>query len=450
MTKNIEKKWDQVLQKLQEFLGEPAYSTWMSCIKIANYDEKNGTVFLALPDDVPLIKSQLENRYREIITDYTSDVFGRAIVVNFIFSGDVEKMFGKGGSENASISAWGDENILNPRYTFDTFVAGDNNRYPKAAAMAVADDPGKAYNPLFIFGDSGLGKTHLMHAIGQYIMLNSPKLKVLYVSSEMVLNEFIDLSRSNKMDYFKAKYRTVDILMIDDVQFLVGKDKTLVEVFNTYNTLFNMGKQLVFSSDRPPHTLDMDPRLTGRLSSGLTVDIQPPSFEIKVAILRNKAEMDGIELTEGMDEIIDLIAEKIKTNVREMEGAFNRVVAYSQLCDQPVNKAMAKHILKDIMTSSDIQPTPELIKKNVAKYFNIKVADIESKKRDRIFSNPRQIAMYLCRELTDLSLHQISDSFGGKDHTTILHACKKIKSSRSSNKTLDSIINGLEDSIRNS
>ena len=381
--------------------------------------------------------------------NHTAEIFGEIKNVFFLTSAEAEKMFGVEEQKKTPAVSWGDDNMLNPRYTFETFIAGDNNRYPKAAAMAVADDPGKAYNPLFIYGDSGLGKTHLMHAVGHHVMTHSPRLTVLYVSSEMFTNEFVTATQNNKMNDFKAKYRNVDILMIDDIQFIVGRDKTIEEVFNTYNTLYNMGKQLVFSSDRPPNTLDLDPRMTGRLASGLPVDLQPPSFEIKVAILRNKAELEGIPLTEGLQEVIDLIAEKIKTNVREMEGAFNRVVTFSKWEDQPVSKSMAKHILKDLVTQADIQPTADIIKKHVAKHFDIKLSEMESSKRDRTYSNPRQLAMYLCREMTDLSLPKIGESFGGRDHTTILHACKKIETLRSSSDAMNDIVKKLEDQIRN-
>jgi chromosomal replication initiator protein len=312
-----------------------------------------------------------------------------------------------------------------------------------------AEKPNLTYSPLFVYGDSGLGKTHLMHAIWHYVKDHYPKLKVLYISSEMFTDEFVKASQTNTFTAFKNKYRNLDLLMIDDIQFIEEKTKTVEEVFHTYNTLYNMGKQLVFSSDRPPKDLNLEDRLKSRLSSGLPVNLQAPAFETKVAILRNKAVLQNIPLTEGLLEVIDIIADRIKTNVREMEGALNRVAAFSTLNGEPINKAMAKNILKDIISAKDIQPTPDIIKKKVAKYYEIKPADIDSKKRARSFSVPRQIAMYLTRELTDLSLPEIGDAFGGKDHTTVLYSCEKVSKQMSSDELYSNIVTELKEVIIN-
>jgi chromosomal replication initiator protein len=266
----------------------------------------------------------------------------------------------------------------------------------------------------------------------------------------MFTDEFVKASQTNSFPAFKNKYRNLDLLMIDDIQFIEEKTKTIEEVFHTYNTLYDMHKQLVFSSDRPPKDLNLDDRLKYRLSSGLPVNLQAPAFETKVAILRNKASLQKIPLTEGLIDVIDIIADRIKTNVREMEGALNRVAAFSTLNSEPINKAMAKNILKDIISSKDILPTPDVIKKKVAKYYEIKPVDIDSKKRSRSFSVPRQISMYLTRELTDLSLPQIGNAFGGKDHTTVLYACEKVSQQMSSDELYSNIVNELKNQIINS
>jgi chromosomal replication initiator protein len=344
------------------------------------------------------------------------------------------------------------ENIPDPRYTFDTFVVGDNSRFAYGAALAVAENankPNLTYSPLFIYGDSGLGKTHLMHAIWHYVNDHYPKLKVLYITSEMFTNEFVKASQTNSFAAFKRKHRNLDLLMIDDIQFIEEKTKTIEEVFHTYNYLYDMHKQLVFSSDRPPKDLNLDDRLKYRLSSGLPVNLQAPAFETKVAILRNKAAQQNIPLTDGLIDVINIIAERIKTNVREMEGALNRVAAFSTFTGEPINKVMAKVVLIDIISSADIQPTPDIIKKKVAKYYDIKPADIDSKNRSRTFSVPRQTAMYLAKNLTGMSLHQIGDAFGGKDHSTVLYACKKVTSQMSSDEIYSNVVKELKESILN-
>jgi chromosomal replication initiator protein len=454
--RNAEKKWLVVKENLKDFMEDVRYNAWVSGLEFIKFDEASGSLCLGVSTEI--IRSQLESRYRDLIADRSKEVFKNLQTVLFLLPDESEQILEK-GKTLASAHFYPDENMLNPRYTFDTFIVGENNRFAHNAALAVAEaaeSPKTAYNPLFIYGGSGLGKTHLMCAIGHYIMEHSPKLKVLYVSSEMFTNDFVTAtmgdyrSRSERMNAFKSKYRNTDVLMIDDIQFIEEKERTIEEVFHTYNTLYNTGKQLVFSSDRPPgELLGKDVRLQSRLSSGLIVDLQPPSFEIKVAILRKKALLENIPITDGLLEVIDVIAEKIKTNIREMEGAFNRVVAFSTLSGDAINKTMARHILRDIFSAKDIQPTPDAIKRVVASYYSIKVSDLESSKKARSFSFPRQIAMFLCREMTDISLPKIGEVFGKRDHTTVLHAFEKIKREKLSDEKLSLILRDLEDSIRN-
>jgi chromosomal replication initiator protein len=439
--------WKIIKKELKAFLEKPQYEAWFSDLRFVNFDETAGSLVVSTSDTVK--KSQLEDRYKSLIVEKADDVIRGVRNVTILLENEADDIL---SGASADYSVFNAENIPDPRYTFDTFVVGDNSRFAYGAALAVAENaekPNLTYSPLFVYGDSGLGKTHLMHAIWHYVRDHYPKLKVLYISSEMFTDEYVKASQTNTFTAFKNKYRNLDLLMIDDIQFIEEKTKTIEEVFHTYNTLYNMGKQLVFSSDRPPKDLNLEDRLKSRLSSGLPVNLQAPAFETKVAILRNKASLLDIPLTEGLLEVIDIIADKIKTNVREMEGALNRVAAFSTLNEEPINKAMAKNILKDIISAKDVQPTPDIIKKKVAKYYEIKPVDIDSKKRARAFSVPRQIAMFLTRELTDLSLPQIGDAFGGKDHTTVLYSCEKVSLLMASDDLYSNIVNELKDQIIN-
>ena len=314
---------------------------------------------------------------------------------------------------------------LNPKYTFDTFVIGNSNRFAHAAALAVAEAPAQAYNPLFIYGGVGLGKTHLMHAIGHYILNQNPHSKVVYVSSEKFTNELINSIRDDRNNEFREKYRNVDVLLIDDIQFIAGKESTQEEFFHTFNALHEANKQIIISSDRPPKEIPtLEDRLRSRFEWGLISDIQPPDLETRIAILKKKAKMENLNIP---DDVMLYIATKIQSNIRELEGALIRIVAYSSLTNKEVTVELAEEALKDII--SDTKPrkiTVDLIKEVVAKEFNVKIEDFNSKKRTRAIAYPRQIAMYLTRELTDLSLPKIGDEFGGRDHTTVIHAYDKI------------------------
>jgi chromosomal replication initiator protein len=442
---DIKASWKNVKKELRSFLERPQYEAWCSDLRVVNYDEAGGVLIVSTSDTVK--QYQLEDRYKSLIIDKANDVFGNVKNVTILLEDEVDDILEKDREDNSS---FGGENIPDPRYTFDTFVVGDNSRFAYGAALAVAENaekPNLTFSPLFIYGDSGLGKTHLMHAIWHYVKDHYKKLKVLYISSETFTDEFVKAAQTNTFTTFKHKYRNLDLLMIDDIQFIEEKTKTIEEVFHTYTTLYNMGKQLVFSSDRPPKDLHLEDRLKSRLSSGLPVDLQAPAFETKVAILRSKAALQNIPLTEGLIEVIDIIADRIKTNVREMEGALNRVAAFSTLNREPINKSMAKNVLKDIISAKDVQPTPDVIKKKVAKYYEVKPADLDSKTRSRSFSIPRQIAMFLTRELTDLSLSKIGDAFGGKHYTTVIHACEKVTALMASDDLYFNIVNELKAQI---
>lgn len=314
---------------------------------------------------------------------------------------------------------------LNPKYTFDTFVIGNSNRFAHAASLAVAEAPAQAYNPLFIYGGVGLGKTHLMHAIGHYILDQNPDTKVVYVSSEKFTNELINSIRDDRNNEFRNKYRNVDVLLVDDIQFIAGKESTQEEFFHTFNALHDANKQIIISSDRPPKEIPtLEDRLRSRFEWGLISDIQPPDLETRIAILKKKAKVENIDVP---DDVMLYIASKIKSNIRELEGALIRIVAYSSLTNKKITTELAEEALKDIISEDrPREVNVDLIKKIVSDEYKIRIEDFNSRKRTRAIAYPRQIAMYLTRELTDLSLPKIGDEFGGRDHTTVMHAHDKI------------------------
>ncbi|WP_340598356.1 chromosomal replication initiator protein DnaA, partial [Priestia megaterium] len=339
------------------------------------------------------------------------------------------------------------QSMLNSKYTFDTFVIGSGNRFAHAASLAVAEAPAKAYNPLFIYGGVGLGKTHLMHAIGHYVLDHNPAAKVVYLSSEKFTNEFINSIRDNKAVEFRNKYRNVDVLLIDDIQFLAGKEQTQEEFFHTFNTLHEESKQIVISSDRPPKEIPtLEDRLRSRFEWGLITDITPPDLETRIAILRKKAKADGLVIP---NEVMLYIANQIDSNIRELEGALIRVVAYSSLINKDINADLAAEALKDIIPSSKPRViTIQDIQQIVGQEFNIKLDDFKAKKRTKSVAFPRQIAMYLSRELTDFSLPKIGEEFGGRDHTTVIHAHEKISKLVQTDTDLQKQIKEISESLK--
>jgi len=338
-------------------------------------------------------------------------------------------------------------NNLNQRYTFDNFVVGNNNKFVHAASLAVAESPAESYNPLFIYGGVGLGKTHLMQSIAHFILNENPNSKVLYVSSEKFTNELINSIRDDKNEAFRKKYRNIDVLLVDDIQFIAGKERTQEEFFHTFNTLYEAKKQLIISSDRPPKEIEtLEERLRSRFEWGLIADIQAPDFETRVAILRKKSELEQIYLP---DDVIQYVATNIKSNIRELEGAVNKILAYSRLLlPEEITKEIAKTALKDLISPQEqTQITFQLILSIVSEYYNVTSADILSKKRPREITLPRQIVMYLCRKLTDLSLPKIGELIGKRDHTTILHGYEKIKKEIEADLAFKNTINSLSKKI---
>lgn len=340
-----------------------------------------------------------------------------------------------------------DESNLNPKFIFETFVIGNSNRFAHAAAQAVANNPAHAYNPLFLYGGVGLGKTHLMHAIGNRIKQNNPSMKVLYTTSEKFTNEIINSIQNKNTEAFRQKYRNIDCLIIDDIQFLKGKEQTQVEFFHTFNALKDANKQIIISSDRPPREIEtLEDRLRSRFDQGLTADIQPPDLETRMAILRTKAASDNISMP---NDVITMLATNIATNIREIEGAYTKIVAYTSLMDMPITIETAQKVLADMGNTVKTRViTFEGIIKVVAEHYNIKQDELFNKKRTQNIAYPRQIAMYLCRELADLSYPKIGELFGGRDHTTVIHAYEKISKSKATNITLQKDIQEMIDILR--
>lgn len=451
--KDLSKVWEEMLSILKEEQTGASYRAWFAPLKQKNIDHDLRILYLESPEE--FICGIINKRFKETLEQKAEIVLGQPykVVIKTESDESIDEQ-----EENTNIKAdenpkkiLKDEYILNPRYNFDRFVVGNNNKHAYAASLAVADAPSLAYNPLFLYGGSGLGKTHLMHAIGHYILEHYPDKNVLYVSSEMFTNELIKSLEDNKktrMRAFKNKYRNLDVLLIDDIQFIEGKEATQEEFFHTFNALYDMNKQIIISSDRAPNKLTkLDDRLTSRFQWNLTVDIQPPDYETRVAILKKKAEEENLVIDDELMEVIGLIAEKIKFNIRELEGAFTRITSFAAIMNEEITVKFARNILKDILTSVDFNITCETIKKTVCKHFNIKIADIESSKRTRNLAFPRQIAMYLCREMIGTSLPKIGEAFGGKNHTTVLHAIDKISEEIKENEETASIIENLKDEI---
>lgn len=452
--------WNTILNEVRGKMTEISYKTWFLPLKPIEMDKEAGTFLIAVQDQMRL--NLLTEHYMDKLESAVSKVCGRKfrILLKVMNEKEINEAL-KDPKEKESSSlkplpsdALKQEFFLNPKYNFDNFIVGPNNNYAHAVCLAVAETPAKVYNPVFIYGGSGLGKTHLMHAIGNFIQQKDPNMKVLYVSSEMFTSEFIEATReakksNEKINNLKRKYRTVDVLLIDDIQFIEGKEGTQNEFFHTFNTLYELDKQIIITSDRHPSKLtDLDERLKSRFQWNIVADIQPPDYETRVAILRNKAEQQGAELDDVMLKIIDLIAEKVKFNIRNLESALTRVIAFKVLLNQNLTVEMAKQQLPDIFDPREVTITCESIKQVVCKKYNIKLSDMESSNRKREVTHPRQIAMYLTREMTDMSLPKIGHSFGGRDHTTVLHACDKIAGEIKTNSNTADEIKALMDDLK--
>lgn len=446
MSTQVREIWDKTLNILKAELTEVSFNTWIKSIDPSALSDT--TIKLGVPNN--FTKDILENRYKDLIKNSIQAVSNKAYKIDFFILSEeaVELEPTKKPKEEKPTLVVNDEMsaTLNPKYTFDSFVIGNSNRFAHAASLAVAESPAKAYNPLFIYGGVGLGKTHLMHAIGHYIQNINPKSKVVYVSSEKFTNELINSIKDDKNVEFRNKYRNVDVLMIDDIQFIAGKERTQEEFFHTFNALHEANKQIILSSDRPPKEIPtLEDRLRSRFEWGLIADIQPPDFETRIAILKKKADVETLNIP---NEVMVYIATQIKSNIRELEGALIRIVAYSSLTNKEISVELASEALKDIISSRNArQVTIELIQDIVSSYYGLKIDDFKSSRRTRNVAFPRQIAMYLCRKLTDTSLPKIGEEFGGRDHTTVIHAYEKISQSLKKDDNLQTTINELTKKI---
>ncbi len=434
---NLNDIWQEVLKILERELDEQSFRTLTNVTRPLAYHD--GTLVISTLNE--FTRDWFETRFSSLLRSHLESKLNQEVTLRFITANGRESFVVSRGSEP--------QPTLNPKYTFDTFVIGNSNRLAHAAARAVAEAPSKAYNPLFISGGVGLGKTHLMHAIGHYVLENNKGYRVVYVSSETFTNELINAIRDDKGVEFRNKYRTIDILLIDDIQFLAGKERTQEEFFHTFNALYEANKQIIISSDRPPKEIPtLEDRLRSRFEWGLLADIQPPDLETRIAILRKKAQLENYEIP---DDVLLFIASKIKSNIRELEGALLRIIAYASLNQREIDLDCANEALKDILASDKSQNiTIPMIQKVVARYFNLKVEDFKTKRRTQNVAFPRQIAMYLARELTDASLPKVGQEFGGRDHTTVIHAYEKIKAERETNEELDAMIKEIIKEIKSS
>lgn len=436
----MDKIWQDALAIIKREVKPANFEQWFTPATITHMEKRGSTVYISVSDE--WAKRILSDLYLDLVEEALFTVAHERLEV-VILDASHEKM-PPAASQAQPQRLFPSTPVFNPRYTFDSFVVGASNRLAHAAAMAVAERPSLAYNPLFIYGGSGLGKTHLMHAIGQAALKNNPYKKVVYVSSEAFTNEFIYLLRENNLETFKNRYRSTDILLIDDIQFLTNKNQIQEEFFHTFNALHDAGKQIVISSDRPPKELNpLEERLRSRFEWGLITDIQAPDWETRCAILQQKAIHEKKLVN---DDVIYFIAEKVKANIRELEGALNKVMYYCDLSHiSPIDMRAAHEALQGVLPEDEPPKlTISLIQRVVADYFQVTVEDMKSKRKDRDIIVPRQIAMYLCRELLGATQPQIGRDFGGRDHTTVIHACDKIGKQRNNDQQLGNTLADLE------
>ncbi len=432
--------WQKALSLIEKNLEDPiSFNTWIKPLKIHVCDGRD----LVLKAENDFSKTQVENKYLSLIKNALIEVTHIEYNIMLIGSSNISSLDNQQSKTNDPIAAAN----LNPKYVFESFVVGNSNRMAHAASLAVAEAPASAYNPLFLYGNVGLGKTHLMHSIAHYILQKNPQAKVLYVTSETFTNELINSISTNKNEEFRNKYRNIDVLLIDDIQFIAQKERTQEEFFHTFNALHSNNKQIIISSDRPPKEIKtLEERLKTRFEWGLIADIQPPDYETRIAILRKKAKLDSIVVP---DSVMNFIAKYIDTNIRELEGALTRIVAFAKLTNRQVTVELAEEAMKDIFErASENKMTTEFIQEIVANYYKITVADLKGTKKPKNIAYPRQIGMYLSRKLLDISLSAIGEDYGGRDHTTVLHACNKIEKDLENDPKLSETLLELEKRIK--
>jgi len=438
--------WDEILARVETKVNRHSFYTWFKPTTFLASDKQSLTI--RVPN--PLFKDWLMKHYAGVISEAMSEVQQPQLAVNFVAEPQTEGTpvalsFDEAAAFESEPTAGPGPAGLNPRYTFDTFIVGSSNQFAHAACRAVAEAPSRSYNPLFIYGGVGLGKTHLMHAVGQYVLQHDRNLKLTYISSERFMNEMINAVRYDRIIDFRERYRTVDVLLVDDIQFLAGKEGTQTEFFHTFNALYDSQKQIVLSSDSPPHEIPaLEERLRSRFEWGLIADIGSPDLETKIAILKKKAEAEAVPLP---DNVAIYIASKIKSNIRELEGSLIRLIAYASLTGQELSLPLAQEVLKNIIDHDEKAVTIEIIQKYVADYYNLKLAELKSRNNSKSVAMPRQIAMYLCKSLTHASLPEIGRSFGGKHHSTVIHSIRKVDHLRKKDGNFNTLIGGFLESF---
>ncbi len=441
--------WDHVLSRIEDQVGRHSFSTWFKPTSLLA--DAGQTLSVRVPN--PLFVEWLPKHYSVVLAEAMREV-GRAdtklLFVSDGASGDPKGLPGEFDQPSVQVPSNEPERLragsLIPRYTFDTFIVGPSNQFAHAACRAVAETPSRSYNPLFIYGGVGLGKTHLMHAIGHYVVQHHPGLVLTYISSERFMNEMINAVRFDRILDFRSRYRSVDVLLVDDIQFVSGKEGTQNEFFHTFNALHDVQKQIVISSDRPPHEIPaLEERLRSRFEWGLIADIQSPDLETKVAILKKKAEGEALQLP---DNVAMYMATRIKSNIRELEGSLIRLIAYASLTGKPLTMELAHDVLRNVIDHDEKAVTIEQIQKFVADYYRMKVTEIKSRNNSKSVTMPRQIAMYLCKALTHASLPEIGRSFGGKHHSTVIHSINKIEEMRKKSAEFDRQIKNLLDQFK--
>jgi chromosomal replication initiator protein len=448
--------WDSILARVETKINRHSFYTWFKPSSFLS--EAGDHVRVRVPN--PVFRDWLTKHYAGLINEALAELDRPMVTIEFV--ADVASAGAMAASAEAAPPLPPEELEaaeltppgaavepgvgLNLRYTFDTFVVGPSNQFAEAASRAVAEAPARSYNPLYIYGGVGLGKTHLMHAIGHYVLRNNPHFKLTYISTERFMNEMINAVKTDRVIDFRERYRGVDVLLVDDIQFLAGKEGTQNEFFHTFNALYDAQKQIVLSSDCPPNEIpSLEERLRSRFEWGLIADIQPPDLETKVAILKKKAEAESVPLP---DNVAIYIAEKIKSNIRELEGSLIRLIAFASLTNREVSVSLAQEVLKNVIGQDEKAVTVEMIQKSVADYYQLKVVDMRARNNSKSVALPRQIAMYLCKTLTHASLPEIGRSFGGKHHSTVIHSIRKIETLRKKDRDFNNVVNGLVERLR--
>jgi chromosomal replication initiator protein len=437
--------WDQVLARIETKVNRHSFYTWFKPTSFV--DDRDGTVRVRVPN--ALFRDWLTKHYSAVIEEALGELERPSTPIAFITE-DAATAASPAEiplePETEEVDSVDEPGSLSARYSFDTFIVGPSNQFAHAASRAVAEAPARSYNPLFIYGGVGLGKTHLMHAIGHYVITHQRNLKLTYISSERFMNEMVNAIRYDRILDFRERYRSVDVLLVDDVQFLAGREGTQTEFFHTFNALYDSQKQIVISSDCPPHEIpQLEERLRSRFEWGLIADIQPPDLETKTAILKKKAETEGIPVP---DNVAIYIASKIKSNIRELEGSLIRLIAYASLTGREISLPLAQEVLRNVLQNDEKAVTIEIVQKAVADYYQLKVAELKSKNNSKSVAMPRQIAMYLCKTLTSASLPEIGRSFGGKHHSTVIHSIRKIEDLRQKDGNFNTLINNLMAAFR--